>query len=128
MRNIKWFATAAAGALILAGVANSSAKAFVPKVNQIHNERERFADDFFLCSQHLLDSRRKVLPAIARNMAAHSQFSADLAIGWAPRVQFWVRKASPRKPLGDLAWAYFKRRPEWRKVKKDPEFHITANL
>ena len=61
-------------------------------------------------------------------MAAHSQFSADLAIGWAPRVQFWVRKASPRKPLGDLAWAYFKRRPEWRKVKKDPEFHITANL
>ena len=35
MRNIKWFATAAAGALILAGVANSSAKAFVPKVSQI---------------------------------------------------------------------------------------------
>jgi hypothetical protein len=33
-----------------------------------------------------------------------------------------------RKPLGDLAWAYLKNRPEWRKVVKDPEFHITANL
>ena len=35
MRNIEWFATAAAGALILVGVANSSANAFVPKVSQI---------------------------------------------------------------------------------------------
>ena len=25
-----------------------------------------------------------------------------------------------KKPLGDLAWAYFKGRPEWRKVKKAP--------
>ena len=33
-----------------------------------------------------------------------------------------------KKPLGDLAWAYFKSRPEWRKVKKDPEYHIVANL
>jgi hypothetical protein len=33
-----------------------------------------------------------------------------------------------KKPLGDLAWAYFKSRPEWRKVKKDPEYHISANL
>jgi hypothetical protein len=33
-----------------------------------------------------------------------------------------------RKPLGDLAWAYLKSRPEWRKVKKDPEYHISANL
>jgi len=33
-----------------------------------------------------------------------------------------------RKPLGDLAWAYFKSRPEWRKVKKAPEYHITATL
>src|SRR5215470_10734601 len=33
-----------------------------------------------------------------------------------------------KKPLADLAWAYFKSRPEWRKVKKDPEYHISANL
>jgi len=33
-----------------------------------------------------------------------------------------------KKPLGDQAWAYFKSRPEWRKVKKDPEYHISANL
>ena len=33
-----------------------------------------------------------------------------------------------KKPLGDLAWAYFKSRPEWRKVKKDPEYHISSNL
>ena len=33
-----------------------------------------------------------------------------------------------KKPLGDLAWAYFKSRPDWRKVKKDPEYHISANL
>lgn len=33
-----------------------------------------------------------------------------------------------KKPLGDLAWAYFKSCPEWRKVKKDPEYHISANL
>jgi hypothetical protein len=33
-----------------------------------------------------------------------------------------------KKPLGDLAWAYIKSRPEWRKVKKDPEYHISANL
>ena len=35
MRNVKWFATAAAGALILIGVANSSAKAFVPNVSHL---------------------------------------------------------------------------------------------
>jgi len=33
-----------------------------------------------------------------------------------------------KKPLGDLAWAYFKSRPEWQKVKKDPEYYISANL
>jgi len=32
------------------------------------------------------------------------------------------------KPLGDLAWVYFKSRPEWRKIKKHPEYHISANL
>ena len=33
-----------------------------------------------------------------------------------------------KKPLGELAWAYFKSRPEWQKAKKDPEYHISANL
>jgi hypothetical protein len=36
--------------------------------------------------------------------------------------------AATKKPLGDLAWAYFKSRPEWRKLKKDPEYHMSANL
>jgi hypothetical protein len=36
--------------------------------------------------------------------------------------------AATKKPLGDLAWDYFKSRPEWRKVKKEPEYHISANL
>jgi hypothetical protein len=33
-----------------------------------------------------------------------------------------------KTPIGDLAWAYLKTRPEWRKVKKDPEYHISAGL
>jgi len=33
-----------------------------------------------------------------------------------------------KKPLGDLAWAYLKTRPDWRKIKKAPEYHMTANL
>jgi len=33
-----------------------------------------------------------------------------------------------KKPLDDLAWAYLKSRPEWRKVRKEPEYHLAANL
>jgi len=33
-----------------------------------------------------------------------------------------------KKPLGDLAWAYLKTRPDWRKIKKAPEYHVSANL
>ncbi len=33
-----------------------------------------------------------------------------------------------KNPLGDLAWAYLKTRPDWRKIKKEPEYHIMANL
>ena len=33
-----------------------------------------------------------------------------------------------KKPLGDLAWAYLKTRPEWRKIAKAPEYHETADL
>lgn len=33
-----------------------------------------------------------------------------------------------KKPLGDLAWAYLKTRPDWRKIKKAPEYHMSANL
>ena len=32
-----------------------------------------------------------------------------------------------KQPIGDLAWAFFKRQPAWRKVTK-PEYHVTANL
>jgi hypothetical protein len=33
-----------------------------------------------------------------------------------------------KKPLGDLAWAYLKTRPDWRKIKKEPEYHMSADL
>ena len=36
--------------------------------------------------------------------------------------------AATKEPLADLAWAYLKTRPEWRKVKKAPEYHISAGL
>jgi hypothetical protein len=35
--------------------------------------------------------------------------------------------AATVKPLGDLGWAYFKRRPDWRKIGR-PDFHIEADL
>ena len=33
-----------------------------------------------------------------------------------------------KKPLGDLAWAYMKSTPDWRKMLKAPEYHDTAYL
>jgi hypothetical protein len=36
--------------------------------------------------------------------------------------------AATKEPLADLAWAYLKTRPDWRKVKKAPEYHISAGL
>ena len=33
-----------------------------------------------------------------------------------------------KKPLGDLAWAYMKTRPDWRKIRKEPEYHINSGL
>lgn len=36
--------------------------------------------------------------------------------------------AATKKPLADLAWAYMKSRPDWRKIKKEPEYHIYAGL
>lgn len=33
-----------------------------------------------------------------------------------------------KKPLSDLAWGYMKTRPEWRKLVKAPEYHISAYL
>lgn len=32
------------------------------------------------------------------------------------------------KPLGELAWAYMKTRPDWRKIAKAPEYHDSAHL
>ncbi len=40
--------------------------------------------------------------------------------------QGYVR--ATRKPLGDLAWAFMKTRPDWRKIVKAPEYHETVNL
>jgi hypothetical protein len=36
--------------------------------------------------------------------------------------------AATKEPLADLAWAFMKTRPDWRKVKKEPEYHIFAGL
>lgn len=36
--------------------------------------------------------------------------------------------AASQKPLGDLAWAYMKTRPDWRKIVKAPEYHQSAFL
>ena len=36
--------------------------------------------------------------------------------------------AASQKPLGDLAWAYMKTRPEGRKIVKAPEYHQSAFL
>ncbi|MCP3474075.1 hypothetical protein NLM33_27560 [Bradyrhizobium sp. CCGUVB1N3] len=36
--------------------------------------------------------------------------------------------SASRKPLGDLAWDYLKTRPDWRRIKKAPEYHMSANL
>jgi hypothetical protein len=33
-----------------------------------------------------------------------------------------------KKPLDDLAWAFLKGRPDWRRVVKPPEYHFAANL
>lgn len=36
--------------------------------------------------------------------------------------------AASKKPLGELAWAYMKTRPDWRKIRKPPEYHDNAFL
>jgi hypothetical protein len=36
--------------------------------------------------------------------------------------------SASKKPLGDLAWAYFKTRPERRRIAKLPEYHEAAGL
>ncbi len=36
--------------------------------------------------------------------------------------------AATKEPLADLAWAYLKTRPDWRKIKKAPEYHVFAGL
>ena len=40
--------------------------------------------------------------------------------------QGYVR--ATKTPLGDLAWAYMKTRPDWRKIVKAPEYHESAYL
>ena len=35
-------------------------------------------------------------------------------------------RVTSRKPLGDLAWDFMKTRPDWRKILKKPEYHISV--
>jgi hypothetical protein len=37
-------------------------------------------------------------------------------------------QGTTKKPLGDLAWAYMKTRPDWRKLVKAPEYHDSVYL
>ena len=82
-----------------------------------------------------------LLDAELADYPAGFRFTNDLK--WLVRMQktgsgestLYLYRLSPqgfvpatKKPLGDLAWVYFKSRPEWRKVKMDPEYHISANL
>jgi len=68
------------------------------------------------------------------------RFTNDLQ--WLVRMQktgsgestLYLYKSGPKgfvpatkQPIGDLAWAYLKKRPEFRKV-EEPNFHITTNL
>ena len=81
-----------------------------------------------------------LLNAESAEYPAGFRFTADSQ--WLVRMQktgsgestLFLYKSGPRgfapatkQPIGDLAWAFFKRQPEWRKVMK-PEYHITANL
>ena len=36
--------------------------------------------------------------------------------------------AATKKPFDELAWNYMKTRPDWRKIRKQPEYHISAGL
>lgn len=36
--------------------------------------------------------------------------------------------AATRKPFDELAWDYMKTRPDWRKIRKAPEYHISAGV
>ncbi|WP_060239598.1 hypothetical protein [Burkholderia ubonensis] len=71
---------------------------------------------------------------------AEFRFTADSK--WVVRMQktgsgeatLYLYRLGPRgfvratkQPLGDLAWAYLKRTPEWMQVKK-PDFHLSADL
>lgn len=73
--------------------------------------------------------------------AADFIFTSD--VKWIVRVQktgsgeatLYLYRLTPkgfvsatRKPLGDLAWNYMKSRPDWRKIKKAPEYHEAAFL
>jgi hypothetical protein len=81
-----------------------------------------------------------LLNAEPSDYAAGFRFTNDLQ--WLVRMQktgsgestMYLYRSSPtgfveatKKPIGDLAWAFFKSRPEWKKVMK-PDFHMTADL
>ncbi len=80
-------------------------------------------------------------PAPADHYPADFLFTNDLK--WIVRLQkigsgestLYLYRLAPdgyvpasKKPLGDLAWAYLKTRPDWRKIRKAPEYHMSAKL
>ena len=82
-----------------------------------------------------------LLPPEQPDYAAGFRFTADSR--WLVRMQktgageasLYLYRLGPQgfvaataKPLGDLAWAYFKRQPDYRKVQKAPDTHIAAVL
>lgn len=73
--------------------------------------------------------------------AADFRFTNDLK--WIVRIQktgageatLYLYRLGPqgyvpasKAPLGDLAWAYLKTRPDWRNIRKAPEYHVSAGL
>ena len=98
-------------------------------------------DDWFWQFWARHQNTQTLLGPEQENYPAGFRFTADSK--WVVRMQktgsgestLYLYRLGPqgfvpatKKPLADLAWAYFKSRPEWRKVKKDPEYHISANL
>jgi len=82
-----------------------------------------------------------LLNAEPSDYPAGFRFTNDLQ--WLVRMQktgsgestLYLYRSSPqgfveatKKPLGDLAWAFLKTRPDWKKVTMKPDFHFSANL
>jgi hypothetical protein len=84
-------------------------------------------------TQTLLGPEQESYPAGFR-FTADSKWVVRMQKTGAGEGTLYLYRLGPRgfvgatkEPLGDLAWAYLKRRPEWKKV-KEPEYHVSADL